>query len=72
MLKYREGALPPAVPLALGIRAVLRINSHFAFSPSSPRIIIPAEMEEGGSRSRDSRGWGGGDHPGQGCHVGYL
>lgn len=32
---------------------------------------MSAEMEEGDSRNRDSRGWGGGAHPGPGCHIGH-
>ena len=37
------------------------MSSHFAFSPSSPQTVQPAEMERGEGKSRDSRGWGGSD-----------
>lgn len=30
------------------------------------------EMEEGDSRNRDSRGWGGGVYLGSGCYIGYF
>lgn len=33
----------PCPKVVLGIRTALRVNSHFAFSPSSPQIIKPAE-----------------------------
>lgn len=46
----REGALPSAAPLALNLRAVPSVNSHSAFSPSSPQGIMPAEVEERAGR----------------------
>lgn len=42
----REEALPPAAPLALDTRTVLRVDSHSAFSPSFPQTIMPAEAEQ--------------------------